>query len=97
MKSKILRRLTVVLVLALMLVIPVLAHAQSGGGYDLSWSTIDDGGGTSVGGGYALNGTIGQPDVGITLAGGGYSLVGGFWGGALTPYRVHLPVVIKGS
>ena len=44
-------------------------QAQSGGGYDLSWSTIDGGGGMSTGGGYTLSGTIGQPDAGILLNG----------------------------
>jgi len=53
-------------------------RAQSGGGYDLSWSSIDGGGGTSANGGYELEGTIGQPDAG-TLNGGAYDLDGGFW------------------
>jgi hypothetical protein len=39
-------------------------RAQSGGGFDLSWSTMDGGGGTSTGGAYAVSGTIGQPDAG---------------------------------
>ena len=55
------------------------AFGQSGGGFDLSWSSIDGGGGTSTGGVYAVSGTIGQPDAG-TLTGGSYELVGGFWG-----------------
>ena len=47
------------------------AAAQTGGGYDLTWSSID-GGGTlfSTGGGYELGGTIGQPDAGLLLGGG---------------------------
>ena len=32
--------------------------------FDLSWHTIDGGGGYSVGGTFELNGTIGQPDAG---------------------------------
>jgi hypothetical protein len=55
-------------------------QAQSGGGYDLSWSTVDGGGGTSTNGGYTLSGTIGQPDAG-TMSNGPYTLVGGFWSG----------------
>ena len=55
------------------------AHAQSGGGYDLSWSTIAGGGGTSTGGVYSVSGTIGQPDAGGPMTGGNYSLTGGFW------------------
>ena len=54
------------------------ASAQSGGDYDLSWNTIDGGGGTSSGGKYELSGTIGQSDAGV-MAGGNYVLSGGFW------------------
>jgi len=53
--------------------------AQSGGGFDLSWSTIDGGGATFSGGGeFRLGGTIGQPDAGV-MGGGDYILQGGFW------------------
>jgi len=57
-----------------------LARAQSGGPYDLTWSTVDGGGGASACGVYALAGTAGQPDAGV-LAGGVYTLQGGFWSG----------------
>jgi hypothetical protein len=53
---------------------------QSGGQYELSWSTIDGGGGTSIGGPYVLTGTIGQADADWT-EGGGYEVLGGFWPG----------------
>jgi len=29
------------------------------------------------------------------LSGGGYTLAGGFWGGAAAPYRVYLPLVLR--
>jgi hypothetical protein len=48
--------------------------------YELSWYTIDGGGGRSSGGPYELVGTIGQPDAAYS-AGGGYELLGGFWPG----------------
>jgi len=56
------------------------ALAQTGGSYDLTWNTIDGGGGRSTGGPYTLTGTIGQPDAGA-MSGGDYELLGGFWPG----------------
>jgi len=88
--------------LLFLIAVPVLA--QSGGGYqvarsgyDLSWWTVDGGGGTfSTGGAYSLGGTAGQPDAGWR-AGGGYTLAGGFWrGGTLAKYKVYLPLVVQG-
>jgi hypothetical protein len=74
------------------------ALAQTGGGYDLTWSTIDAGGSMSSGGGYSLSGTIGQPDAGA-LSGGGYEIHGGFWGGfwagGATRYTLFLPLILR--
>ena len=47
--------------------------------YEISWFTVDGGGGASSGGAYSVSGTIGQLDAGA-MNGGSYSLVGGFWG-----------------
>jgi hypothetical protein len=77
-----------------LLLVPIVA-AQTGGGYDLTWSSIDGGGGTSAGSGYSLTGAIGQPDAGLQMSGGGYSLNGGFWVGAAPNYRVFLPLVLR--
>jgi len=53
----------VILLTGLLLVAsPTLA--MTGGDYEISWSTIDGGGGRSTGGDFALVGTIGQPDAG---------------------------------
>ena len=68
--------------------------AQSGGGYDLSWSTIDGGGGASAGGGFRLRGTAGQPDAG-EMDGGSYRVGGGFWGGGAVVYHLYIPLVLK--
>ena len=69
------------------------AVAQTGGGYDLSWHTVDGGGGTSSGGGYTVTGTAGQPDTG-TLSGGSYTVAGGFWAGlAQALHNLFLPLV----
>jgi hypothetical protein len=68
------------------------AQAQSGGQFDLSWSTIDGGGGTSSGGQFVVNGTIGQPDAG-TLTGGNFKLEGGFWSGVQVLQVAGAPIL----
>ncbi|HUN80490.1 MAG TPA: hypothetical protein VMV81_03170 [Phycisphaerae bacterium] len=59
------------------------AFAQS---YDLSWSSIDGGGGTSTGGAFSLTGTIGQPDAQAppVMTSGTLELTGGYWPAAAT-------------
>lgn len=55
-----------------------VAHAQ----FEISWQTIDGGGGLSSGGGtFELAGTIGQPDAQVPplMSGGAFELTGGFW------------------
>ena len=58
----------------------VFAGSSTNGQYELSWYTIDGGGGRSIGGPYTLTGTIGQPDAAYSR-GGNYELLGGFWPG----------------
>ena len=55
------------------------ASAQSGGNFDLTWSTIDGGGNTSSGGVFAVSGTIGQPDAGVMTGANLQTVIGGFW------------------
>jgi len=81
------------------LLLPLGLVVLAQGGYELSWRTVDGGGQMySVGSGYELGGTIGQPDAGV-LTGGGYTLGGGFWrGGAASAsyHRVYLPLMLRG-
>ena len=58
----------------------VLNATVASGQYELSWYTIDGGGGRSSGGPYTLTGTIGQPDAAWSSV-GNYELLGGFWPG----------------
>ena len=51
-------------------------HAQS---YSVDWYKVAGGGGTSTGGTYTVNGTIGQHDASGAMSGGNYSVTGGFW------------------
>lgn len=54
-------------------------HGQTGGTFDLSWSTIDSGEIIVEGGDYKLAGVIGQPEAsGDALSGGPFSLAPGF-------------------
>ncbi|MFC1464964.1 MAG: hypothetical protein ACFLMY_08960 [Candidatus Brachytrichaceae bacterium NZ_4S206] len=74
------RRFVLVLLAALLLLGAGVATAQIGGGYTLTWSTVDGGGATfSTGGTYSLGGAIGQADAQPQMTGGGYTLQGGFW------------------
>ena len=70
-------------ILATVLCATAAALAPLGGGdFDLSWHTIDGGGGSSsTGGGFELAGTIGQHDAGPAMTGGKFVLIGGFWAG----------------
>ncbi len=68
--------------LAIVVCAGAAALAPVGGGdFDLSWHTIDGGGGTSTGGGFELAGTFGQHDAGPAMTGGTFALLGGFWSG----------------
>lgn len=93
------RRLALALLLAVLLGAGA-ALAQTGGGYDLSWGTVDGGGGSGTGGSYQLSGSIGQPDASAASSGGGYSLSGGFWAeapaansGAGDADKIYLPLL----
>lgn len=72
------RRVTIVTLLPVLLG-AASAIAQVSPNVDLSWNSIDAGGGTSSGGGFTLIGTIGQPDAGA-MTSGGFDVLGGLWG-----------------
>ena len=76
----------------IMLVVLLWTAGAQSATYDLSWFTIDGGGGTSTGGVYSISGTIGQPDA-DTAAGGPYNLIGGFWS-VLAIQQTGLPTLV---
>ena len=78
MKNKTIASITRLAVSTMLLI--VLAESKANGQYEISWYTIDGGGGLSSGGSYTLIGTIGQPDAAYSK-GGNYELLGGFWPG----------------
>ncbi len=74
----------------------VVAYAQVGGGYTLTWWTIDSGGQQAAtgGGGYTLRSTVGQPDADpVASFSEKYTLLSGFWPSARNVYRLYLPIV----
>ena len=96
MKRRKYSRWLLLLALVAILAGGVVAQAQTGGGYELTWSTVDGGGAMfSTGGNYSLGGTSGQPDAGL-LSGGVYTLAGGYW---ISPpeygHRNYLPLILK--
>ena len=88
-------RLAILLIL-LILLLGAGFVTRASEGYDLSWWTVDGGGGISTGGGYTLHGSAAQPDA-ASLRGGGYSLMGGFWSAEPSgvSWEVFLPVVLR--
>ena len=88
--------LSIALVTLLMVITFASTQAQSGGGYDLTWTTIGNGGGTSSNGSCTLDGTIGQPDADAPISNGGYTLTGGFWAGvSIAQHHIYLPVILR--
>ncbi len=88
-------KLVITAVALLLLLTTVTVFAQSGGTYDLAWSSVGGGGGASSGGNYAMLSTLGQPDASM-LSGGNYTLSGGFLAGGVTAsFKVYLPAILK--
>ena len=87
-----------IIIIILVLIVFVSGMALAAGNYDLSWWTVDGGGGTSSGNGFTLNATLGQPDAGTLASGGGYTLASGFWHGGVAAFpetKVYLPLLVK--
>ncbi|MBN2005035.1 MAG: hypothetical protein JXA21_16875 [Anaerolineae bacterium] len=86
--------LSLIMLLLLLGAISALAIAQTNGYHIAAW-TLDNGGGASAGGRFAVTGTIGQSDASAAMQGGAYSLTGGYWGNAGS-YQIFLPLVLRG-
>ena len=93
------KRLSVLFAPLLVFVVTAGVLAQSGGGFNLTWSAVA-GGGSSAGGSFALQGAIGQHDVaGPSQRGGKFEMRSGFWAPpeemepALS--KTYLPLIVK--
>ena len=78
----------------LMILLPAGVQAQTGGGYDLTWSVIAGGATDTAGSTYTLNATAGQP-VATQSSNGGLLLLAGFW--HWPQYNINLPICIRGT
>ncbi len=77
------RRITTSFFISSVLITAIALAQPSGGDFEITKSTIDSGGGISVGGDFSLTGTIGQPDANPQIStGGSFALAGGFWANA---------------
>jgi hypothetical protein len=81
--------LAVVLVCSLVLA----GGALAANGFAIPRSVIGGGGQQVTGGGYILNGTVGEPIASDLTDGATYGLSSGFWWPAR--YEVYLPLVLK--
>src|SRR5262245_6257011 len=70
------------------------SHAQSGGPFNLCWSTLGGGGGVSSNGRFAMSGTVGQAETG-SLSGGVFKVEGGFWSGITVDHETADGPVLK--
>ena len=85
------RLLFVCLVILLLAASAAVGWSQTGGTYDLTWSSVDGGGATSTGGAFEVLGVIGQPDAAL-LSGGTFELTSGF----LNYDTAQVPVELSG-
>ena len=66
--------------------------------FSINWWTVDSGGGTSQGGDFSVSGSVGQPDAGEPMSGGSFTVVGGYWEGAVAPTlleEIFMPLIIR--
>jgi len=81
-------------VLLVMMVIGGVAMAQISTSYDLSWHVLAGGGEPSTSVSFAANSTVGQATIGW-VSNSTYGMGVGYWYGAMAPYRIFLPLVLK--
>ncbi len=92
------RQRAFVLVVVILSLAILTTAALAADGFDLSWWTVDSGGGRLSTASYQLDGTVGQHDSNATLSAGGYRLSGGYWAGTagqITGSSIYMPLVIR--
>jgi hypothetical protein len=85
------RKASILLISAALLLLTSVALAN--GTPSVDWWVIGGGGGHAETAPYALDGTVGQPLVGV-VSNTPYQLCFGFWGGG-AEYKIYLPVILR--
>lgn len=93
------RRIGLLLALALVLLLAGRALAMSSTHYKLDWFVplTSGGGGPAQSAHYKVNFTVGQSAIGVNLTSTNYRGCLGYWCGAGGEYRVYLPLVLRNS
>lgn len=86
------RRFAVLALTSLFLATGVSAQIAAGGAFVLEQAVNANGGGTSGGGAFEVNGTAAQPAVGDNNAGGNFWIRNGFWRGLLGPNAASVTI-----
>jgi hypothetical protein len=97
MLSNLLKALTIFsLVVLTTMIIAVEIQAAASSSYDLSWWTVDGGGGSlDSGSDYSIDGSIGQFDASTGLHESKYGLIGGFWSGVMATLKLYFPILFR--
>jgi len=90
------KRIAILLTLAVLLLLAGRALAMSSANYRLDWFTpLTGSGGAASSADYAVNFTVGQTAIGAASS-TNYGVCLGFWGGgAAGQYRIYLPLVLR--
>lgn len=91
------RRITLVLTLAVLVLLAGSALAMGSAHYKLEWFTPATGSGGEAGStNYAIRFTVGQSATGASSS-TSYEGCLGYWCGVATEFRVYLPLVLRNS
>ncbi len=92
------RRVAILLTVAVVLLLAGRALAMSSANYRLDWFTplTGGGGGPAQSAHYAVNFTVGQSAIGMASS-SNYGGCLGYWCGAAAEYRIYLPLVLRNA
>jgi len=88
------RKIILLLITSLIMVLLISAALSPSQDFNMTWWSVDSGGGSCGGGDFSLNGTIGQTDT-DTMTGGEFTLAGGISPGeaVLLEVEIYLPLL----